>query len=184
MRDDTRNRREHEQHRGQRERVLVRTSPDSRTGAERQQTNRLAAAVQCHHEQPVAPVLAALGIAQDGADAVIDLRLLAGRSDDRHAGSGGWPPRRLLTKRCTLWWLLAKPNSETRSCQMACAFRPRLSPSSMCFPVRLAGTGARTGLRRCCMSRATHFEEKRGEGCSLQIFGFALSTVFFGRKDE
>src|ERR1039458_6361300 len=45
--------------------------------------------------------------------------------------SGGWVPRRLRTKRCTLWWLLAKPYSQTRSCQMARAFRPRLSPNSM-----------------------------------------------------
>src|ERR1019366_7869990 len=34
-------------------------------------------------------------------------------------------------KRCTLGYLLAKPYSETKSCQMARAFRPRLSPKSM-----------------------------------------------------
>ena len=36
---------------------FVQLGPDSRTGAEGQQTNRLAAAAQRHHEQPGAPVL-------------------------------------------------------------------------------------------------------------------------------
>ena len=63
--------------------------PDARTGAEGQQTNRLAAAAQSHHKQPGAAVLAALGIAHHGAGTVIDLRLLAGSGDDHHAGFGG-----------------------------------------------------------------------------------------------
>src|ERR1022692_302584 len=67
---------------------FVQFGPDSRTGAEGQQTNRLAAAAQSHHEQPGAPVLAALGIAHHRAGAVIDLRLLAGRGDDDDAGFG------------------------------------------------------------------------------------------------
>jgi len=65
-----------------------RLGPDARTGAKGQQTNRLAAAAQRHHEQPGAPVLAALGIAHHGAGAVIDLRLLASRGDDHDAGFG------------------------------------------------------------------------------------------------
>ena len=67
---------------------FVQFGPDARTGAERQQTNRLATAAQRHHEQPGAPVLAALGIAHHRAGAVIDLRFLAGRGDDHDAGFG------------------------------------------------------------------------------------------------
>jgi hypothetical protein len=46
---------------------FVQLGPDARTGAEGQQTNRLAAAAQHHHEQPGASVLAALGIAHHRA---------------------------------------------------------------------------------------------------------------------
>ncbi len=45
---------------------FVQLGPDARTGAESQQANRLAAAAQRHHEQPGAPILAALGIAHQG----------------------------------------------------------------------------------------------------------------------
>ena len=37
---------------------FVQLGPDARTGAEGQQTNRLAAAAERHHEQPGAPILA------------------------------------------------------------------------------------------------------------------------------
>src|ERR1019366_3660432 len=47
-----------------------------------------AAAAQRHHEQPGAPILAALGIAHHGAGAIIDLRLLASGGDDHHASFG------------------------------------------------------------------------------------------------
>ena len=69
--------------------AFVQFGPDARTGAEGKQTNRLAAAAERHHEQPSAPVLAALGIAHHGAGAVINLRLLASRGDDHDAGFGG-----------------------------------------------------------------------------------------------
>jgi hypothetical protein len=132
MRDDTRNRREHEQNRGQRERVLVRTSPDSRTGMEHQQTNRLAAAVQCHHEQPGAPILACLGITHHRAAAVIDLRLLGRRGDDHHPGFGRLRPHvacaRIAARSPRCWRSCARG---TKPCQMARALRPRLSPNSM-----------------------------------------------------
>ncbi len=68
--------------------AFVQFGPDARTGTEGQQTNRLAAAAQRHHEQPGAPILAALGIAHHRAGAVIDLRLLASRGDDHDAGLG------------------------------------------------------------------------------------------------
>src|ERR1700747_72024 len=45
--------------------------------------------LRLHHEQPGAPILAALWIAHHGAGAVINLRLLAGRGDDHNAGFGG-----------------------------------------------------------------------------------------------
>src|ERR1039457_4230801 len=45
-------------------------------------------AAQRHHEQPGAPVLAALGIAHHGTGTVIDLRLLASRGDDHDASFG------------------------------------------------------------------------------------------------
>src|SRR5208282_6085280 len=47
-----------------------------------------AAAAQRHHEQPGAPILAAIGITHHGTGAVIDLRLLASRGDDDDAGFG------------------------------------------------------------------------------------------------
>src|SRR5208282_2110467 len=67
---------------------FMQLGPDARTGAEGQQTNRLAATAQRHYEQPGAPVLAALGIAHHGSGAVIDLRLLASGSDDDDTGFG------------------------------------------------------------------------------------------------
>src|ERR1019366_5516697 len=69
--------------------AFVQLGPDARAGAEGQQTNRLAAAAQRHHEQPGAPVLAALGIAHHGTGTVINLRLLAGRGDDDDASFRG-----------------------------------------------------------------------------------------------
>src|ERR1700691_4017188 len=58
-------------------RLLVQFGPDSRAGAEYQESNRLSAMAQSHHEQPRAPVLAALRIAHHGAGAIVYLRLLA-----------------------------------------------------------------------------------------------------------
>ncbi len=84
-------------------RSLMQLGPDARTGAERQQTNRLAAAAQRHHEQPGAPILAGFGIAHHRARAVIDLRFLAGSGGITTRASGAWEPRSLRTKRCTLW---------------------------------------------------------------------------------
>jgi hypothetical protein len=107
----------------------VQLSPDARTGAERQQTNRFAAAAQRHHEQPSALVLAALGITHHRSGAVINLRLLAGRGKDNDAGFGGL--RSTPPAHEALHALLAKPYSETRSCQIAMALRPRLGPKSM-----------------------------------------------------
>ena len=60
--------------------------PDLRTGAEHQQANRLAAVTESQHEQPRAPVLAAVRVADHRAGAVIDLRLFAGRGLDHRAG--------------------------------------------------------------------------------------------------
>src|ERR1700680_1045494 len=66
--------------------LLMQLGPDLRTGAEHQQANRLAAVTQRHHEQPRAPVLAAVRIPDHGAGAVIDLGCLAGRRLDYCAG--------------------------------------------------------------------------------------------------
>ena len=60
--------------------------PDLRTGPEHQQANRLAAVTERQHEQPRAPVLAAVRIADHGAGAVIDLGFFAGRGFDDGAG--------------------------------------------------------------------------------------------------
>ena len=49
--------------------------PDLRAGVEHQETNRLAAVAKGQHEQTHAPVLAAVGIADHGTGAVIDLGL-------------------------------------------------------------------------------------------------------------
>ena len=66
-------------------RFLVQFRPDSRAGSEHQQANRFPAVAERQHEQPRAPVLAALRIAHHGAGAVIDLRLFARRGLDHHA---------------------------------------------------------------------------------------------------
>ena len=58
--------------------------PDPRTGMRHQQTNRLAAVAQRHHEQPRAPVFARGCVADHRAVAVIDLALFAGRGLDDH----------------------------------------------------------------------------------------------------
>jgi len=108
-----------------------RLGPDARTGAKGQQTNRLAAAAQRHHEQPGAPVLAALGIAHHGAGAVIDLRLLASRGDDHDAGFGRLRSASLTHEALHALVATGEAVLETRSCQMAMALRPRLSPTSM-----------------------------------------------------
>ena len=57
---------------------LMELGPHPRTGTEDQQANRLAAVAQRHHEQPGAPVLAALLIAHHRTGAVIDLGFFAG----------------------------------------------------------------------------------------------------------
>ena len=82
---------------------FVQFGPDARTGAEGQRTNRFAAAAQRHHEQPGAPVLAALGITHHGTGAVIDLRFLAGRGDDHDTGFGGLRSASLAHEAFTLW---------------------------------------------------------------------------------
>ena len=66
--------------------LLVQFGPGLRTGAEDQQANRFAAVAERQHEQPRAPVLAAVRIAHHRAGAVIDLRLFAGRGLDHRAG--------------------------------------------------------------------------------------------------
>jgi hypothetical protein len=66
----------------------VQFGPELCAGTERQQTYRLATAAQRHHEQPRAPILAALGIAHHRAGAVIDLCFLAGCGDDDDASFG------------------------------------------------------------------------------------------------
>ncbi len=59
--------------------------PSLRTGAQHQQADRLAAVAQGEHEQPHAPVLAAVRVAHHGTGAVIDLRLFPGGGLDDHA---------------------------------------------------------------------------------------------------
>ena len=73
--------------------LLMQLSPGLRTGAEHQQANRLAAIAQSQHEQPCAPVLAAVRIAHHRPFAVIDLGLFAGRGLDDGASfwRGGCP---------------------------------------------------------------------------------------------
>src|ERR1039458_5637114 len=60
--------------------------PNLGTGAEDQQADRLAAVAQRQHEQPRAPVLTAVRVADHGAGAVVDLGLFAGRGLDHRAG--------------------------------------------------------------------------------------------------
>jgi hypothetical protein len=60
----------------------VQLGPDARTGAEGEQTYRLAAASERQHEQSCAPVFAGLQIADHGPGAVIDLGLFAGCGND------------------------------------------------------------------------------------------------------
>ena len=62
--------------------------------------------------------------------------------------SAGRVPRRCATNRRTLAYRAVKPWSSTRSCQMATAFRPRSSPSTMTSRngSHALAAGARPGL--------------------------------------
>src|SRR5271165_3731920 len=126
---------------------FVQLGPDARTGAEGQQTNRLAAAAQRHHEQPGAPVLAALGIAHHGAGAVINLRLLPGCGDDHHAGFGHLGSAPFAHE--ALHALVAAV--EAVLADHVLPDGPRIpastEPQLDGFPIRLASAGARTGLQ-------------------------------------
>src|SRR6516162_6618254 len=62
--------------------LLVQFGPRARAGTEHQQTDRLATVAEGHHEQPSAPVLAALRIAHHRTRAVINLGLLARLAQD------------------------------------------------------------------------------------------------------
>src|ERR1039458_5516388 len=97
--------------------------------------------------------------------------------------SGGWVPRRLRTKRCTLWWLLAKPYSETKSCQMARALRPRLSPNSMASwygsQALARGLGCGDAACPCPVSGARAPTSSRGDGLRSVITWLAGLEVAF-----
>ena len=56
--------------------------PGAGAGLENEQTDRLAAVTQGQHEEAGAAVLAALGVADHGAGAVIHLGFFAGSGDD------------------------------------------------------------------------------------------------------
>src|SRR5437868_5540907 len=71
---------------------LVQLSPNTRAGAEDQQSNRFSTVAQGHHEQPSPPVLSTLGIAHHRPLPVVHLRLFAWRSDDHR------PSLRLLQR--------------------------------------------------------------------------------------
>ena len=140
-------------------------SPDARTGTKRQQTNRLATAAERHHEQPSAPVLAALGIAHHRAGSVIDLRLLAGCGDDYDASFGRLRSAPLAHE--ALHTLVAAGKAVLGD--QVLPDGPRVpaaaEPQVDGLLVRLAGAGARTGLRRCSLSpaclreKSAHFVE-------------------------
>ena len=66
--------------------LLMQFGPDLRAGPEHQQANRLAAVAQSQHEQPRAPVLAAVRVAHHRAGAVIDLSFFTGCGLDHCAG--------------------------------------------------------------------------------------------------
>ena len=70
--------------------LLMQLGPNLRAGLEDQETDRLAAVAEGHHEQAHAAVLAAVRIASHGAGAVIHLGLFAGRGLDYGAGLFGW----------------------------------------------------------------------------------------------
>src|SRR5882672_3914667 len=121
---------------------FVQLGPDARTGAEREQTNRLAAATQRHHEQPGATVLAILGIAHHRSGAVIDLRLLASRGDDHDASFGSLRSAPLAHE--ALHALVAV--GEAVLADQVLPDGPRIAaaadPQVDGFPVRLAGARA------------------------------------------
>ena len=106
---------------------LVQFGPDARTGTEDQQANGFAAVAQRHHEQPRAPVLAALRVAHHRTGAVIDLGFFAGCGDD-HARAGFRPLGAAQFAHEALDALIAAGEAVlvTRSCQIAMALRPRL----------------------------------------------------------
>ena len=62
--------------------LLMQFRPGARARLENEQTDRLAAVAEGQHEEASAPVLAALGVADHGAGAVIHLRFFAGRGHD------------------------------------------------------------------------------------------------------
>ena len=67
---------------------LVKFGPDAGAGLEAQQADAFTAEAEREHEQPRAPVFAGLGVADEWAGAVVDLRFLAGRGNDNGAGVG------------------------------------------------------------------------------------------------
>ena len=69
-------------------RIASRIAFDGDSYRHRENSYTPTTAAQRHHEQPGAPVLAALGIAHHGTGTVIDLRLLASRGDDHDASFG------------------------------------------------------------------------------------------------
>src|ERR1019366_526007 len=99
-------------------------------------------AAQRHHEQPGAPVLAALGIAHHGTGTVINLRLLAGRGDDYDASFRGLGSAPLAHE--ALHALVAAGEAVLGDQvlpdgpRIAAAADPQLDG----LPVRLPGTGA------------------------------------------
>ena len=59
--------------------------PDAGTGAKNEETNGLAAVTERHHEEPRAPVLASLGVADGRSAAVIYLRFFPWSRDDHNS---------------------------------------------------------------------------------------------------
>ena len=110
---------------------LVQLGPDARTGTEGQKACRLAAAAERHHEQSGASIFSALRIADHRARAVIDLGSSPGAVTNHRARLQGLVSAQLAHEALDGLIAAANPFSDTRSCQIAMALRPRLRPSSI-----------------------------------------------------
>ena|SRR5580700_9772288 len=152
--------------------------PDTGTGTPDQQPYRLAAVAERQHEQSRSSVFAALRIAHHRTRSVIDLSFFSGDGLDNPYGLRLCGTTKLVNK--TLHGLVAmgKTRSETRSCQMAMAFRPRRSPCSIhsrngsqALATRRLPVGGEIGGLKSVVSSLAGFES--AESVVTSLAGFA-----------
>ncbi len=162
--------------------------PDAGAGAELQEAYRLAAIAQGQHEEPGAPVLAAVRVKDHRPGAIIDLGLLAGCGDDHRAGFGRLGLMPLADK--ALDAVVAAGEAVLRNQVLpdrhgiATPGQPQLDG----LPIGLASTGRRTpsgtdwllGLRFTGSRQARVGGHLVGRFCQLRVGGHLVGR-FCGR---